>query len=313
LSPSSPPPTDRSGPSEQTRKADRERDGETSADAKPRRDPSRTAGSLSGDADQVPSPADLDALAAWVDTQLAEDGVENEHFLQEVDRIRNELAPRTPSPPPVRAPEHGRRPEWSEELPEESDGPDRWGAPSPYLEERLNIARSAAARLAREAERAGSDVSGLKAHLETIDRELGRASAELDFVRANGRSEKDLDTPHSPVAASLSPPARAGTEGPPAMAPVTGTYEDFTVARYNYTVSALHRRRRSLGWGTVVVAVGISALLLVLTLRAHEPAPPIWLAGLPLVWMIPVPFFVAAFRGTQRVLKENRLELPEAT
>jgi hypothetical protein len=177
----------------------------------------------------------------------------------------------------------------------------------------LNIARSAAARLAREAERVGSDVPGLKTQLETIDRELGRASAELDFVRANGRSEKDLDTPYSHVPAAPSPLARGGTEGLSAMSPVTGSYEDFTVARYNHTVSALHGRRRSLGLGTVVVAVGISALLLVLTLRAHEPAPPIWLAGLPLVWMIPVPFFVAAFRGTQRVLKENRLELPEAT
>jgi len=109
-------------------------------------------------------------------------------------------------------------------------------------------------------------------------------------------------------------PGSSATVPPGPGSPATslsGSYPDYTVNRYNQTVSALHDRRRAIAWGTIVIAIGISALLLVLTLRAHEAMPTIWLASLPLVWMVPVPFFVAAFRGTQRVLQENRLELPE--
>jgi len=180
----------------------------------------------------------------------------------------------------------------------------RWGKTSPYLEERLKLARSAASRLAQEADRAERSLSGLKHDLMTIDHELGHAAHELSFERSNNLAGGPTE-PGYPTDPTTPPTLPS--------APLSGSYPDFTVARYNATVSALHARRLSLAWGTVVVAVGISALLLVLTLRANEPIPATWLAVLPLVWMVPVPFFMAAFRGTQRVLKENRLELPEET
>jgi hypothetical protein len=167
-------------------------------------------------------------------------------------------------------------------------------------------------------------VSSLREDLETIDRELARAREELDFQLADSSSESpgppvDLPPAPPPVAPISRPGAGAGRGAKPASQPprgdprksLTGSFPDFTVSRYNQTVSALHARQRSIGWGTVVAAVGISALLLVLTLRADEPLPAMWLALLPLVWMVPVPFFLAAFRGTHRVLRQNRMELPE--
>jgi len=36
------------------------------------------------------------------------------------------------------------------------------------------------------------------------------------------------------------------------------------------------------------------------------------LAILPVVWMIPVPFFLVSFRSTHRLLRRERLELSEA-
>jgi hypothetical protein len=35
-----------------------------------------------------------------------------------------------------------------------------------------------------------------------------------------------------------------------------------------------------------------------------------WIAVLPAIWMIPVPFFVLSFFVTQRVLRRNHLDLP---
>ena len=246
----------------------------------------------------------------------------DEEFLREIDRIQGALT----SQGDTQDPSAGHRaptPDWREDEPVRTEESERWGAPSPYLEERLNTARGVAARLSADAVRVEEEVSSLKAALATIDRELGRAAEELAFERSQRSAVPPSEVkprPAPPAPASPDPAKRVAVRGPglnPAPAkeaswvPLTGSYPDFTVGRYNETVSALHARRRSIGWGTVVVAVGISALLLVLTLRADEPLPVIWLAVLPLVWMIPVPFFLAAFRGTQRVLKKNRLELPE--
>jgi len=233
---------------------------------------------------------------------------EDGYVLREIERVREELAPRFGPARPSRAPEDSHR----------------WGAPSPYLEERLNVARAMAAQLAAEASDDRLVAPGVKSALESIDHELGRASAELGFVRTEAWAEEYPDgvswrvpgplspLPAHPVvdrrASAIAPhhPEDAGPVGPP-----TGSFEDFTVARYNRTVSALHSRRRALGWGTVAAAAGISAVLLYLTLRAHEAVPVIWLAILPLIWMIPVPFFAAGFRGTHRILRQGRLELPE--
>ena len=248
-----------------------------------------------------------------------------EEFLREIDRIQGDLASQTPTAAAraARRPA-GTQPDWREDLPPGSDGESRWGARSPYLEERLRLARGAASRLTTAARTMEQSVSTIRENLETIDQELARAREELNFERSGASS----DSPETEFDPSKEPPSvhpAAPAQGPkpiPAVSPtrkpredsrraLTGSFPDFTVSRYNETVSSLHARRKSIAWGTVVAATGISALLLVLTLRANEPLPVIWLAVLPLVWMVPVPFFMAAFRGTQRVLRQNRLELPE--
>jgi hypothetical protein len=249
----------------------------------------------------------------------------DEEFLREIDQIEADLVSQTnPTPPAPPSPEPASRappPDWREDAPDERG--DQWGAPSPYLEERLQVARTLASRLTNEVRQAEQSVTGLRADLESIDRELDQAYEELTFERGHTwgpvpEASGSNETPGSGALSSAPSPPPVTGDGPFADAPsgsdrpgLTGSYADFTLGRYNATVSALHSRRRSLAWGTVVAASGISALLLVLTLRAAEPLPPIWLAGLPLVWMVPVPFFMAAFRGTQRILHRNRLELPE--
>ncbi|MGP8075848.1 MAG: hypothetical protein ACLP8Y_03810 [Thermoplasmata archaeon] len=188
------------------------------------------------------------------------------------------------------------------------------------------MARTAVGELVTQSQGVGEELEGLRHGLAMVDREIDRASAELGFIQSNpwdeGAGEVEswrVATTHPlsrehPVVAPAAPLASKGVIPPDSsIPPLTGSYEDFTVERYNRTVSNLHDRRLALGWGTVAAAVAISSSLLWLTLQAHEPVPPIWLAVLPLVWMVPVPFFVAAFRGTQRVLRENRLELSEET
>jgi len=238
--------------------------------------------------------------------------------------MQAELAPRRSRSSPTASPESDPSPEWAES-PNDRDqsGEREGGEPSPYFEERLTIVRSVAAQLAEQARTVERSVRELRSSLETIDQELGRASSELGFVRALGWDDTGPHAGSWRAAAGLpGESTRPETDNltvtapSPSLAPIprpTGSFQDFTVERYNRTVGELHDRRRAVGWGSVVAAVAISAVLLVVTLQAHEPLPPMWLAVLPVVWMVPVPFFVAAFRGTHRVLKENRLELREET
>ena len=236
---------------------------------------------------------------------FASRGDEEEFFLQEIDRLRGDLASRSSGT--AARPPGDELPAWDESPVEHGSPHEEWGAPSPYLEERLAIAGSLASELSSRALTVERNLKGLRTALETIEQELGHASEELGFVRSQGLLEESRA--EDARTAAISHPSGLPSRTPAA----TGSYEDFTVARYNETVGDLHARRRAVGWGAIVLAIAISAILLYLTLRAHEAVPPIWLAVLPLVWMVPVPFFVAAFRGTHRVLRENRLELPEET
>jgi len=255
-------------------------------------------------------------------TELFSPGEEDEFVLEELDRLRDELSPRRPGAngPAEESP--------TPPAPRERSAPDAvassWAEPSAYLEERLSVARSTMGELVVQAKNVGQDLEGLRSALSAVDREIDRATAEIGFLQSAPWDEGDGQAVAWRVPDAHAPPSELGGpqgSGRPAEAspsvekpevpPASGSYEDFTVARYNRTVSELHRRRLALGWGTVALAVAISGTLLWLTIQAHQPVPPIWLAALPLVWMIPVPFFVAAFRGTQRVLRENRLELSE--
>ena len=268
------------------------------------------------------------AVRSTSGSPAAEDGadvfspVQPDSFLVEVDQLRGELACRVPkaTAPPGGSHDHVGPPA-DEGFPVESD---RWGKASPYLEERVNLAQTAASRLSKESSALSLGVDSLRRDLHSLDSELARISEELGFLRSSDeesapwdegrelgsalpghRTEEGRESSPFPPSGTGTEPGHTGEEGP------TGSFSDFTLARYNRTVKDLHARRRWLFWGTVGLAALISGILLFLTLRANEPVPPVWLAFLPLVWMVPVPFFVAAFRGTHRVLGRNQLDLPE--
>jgi len=206
-------------------------------------------------------------------------------------------------------------------LPRPSRSPDFWGAPSPYLDERLAAARAASIAVSHEFVRMERRAHALRGTVERLQGELDDASAELAFLRSSaafdGESEDDLDPPERParfgLAALVGSEARRRTSTDPearrADAPV---FEAFTADRYDATVRQAQSRHGGVAAATVLLAVLISSGLLALTYFAHEPMPVWWLAVLPLVWLIPVPFFIASFRGTHRLLGQKRLELTEA-
>ncbi len=192
------------------------------------------------------------------------------------------------------------------------------GVPVLYLEERIDSADRLTRRLGQEVEKSGGRSRAVDDHLEAIHQELGRAARELQFLVSEVGA--GFDRPAKPATAraawdeSDEPPVRtrsADVNDTLPVRPVLATgaqFEEFTAERYDTTVAQLKSRRRSLlGW-TIGLAVGISGALEVLNLLAHEPTPVPWLAFLPIVWILPVPFFVLSFRGTQRVLKGNHLE-----
>jgi hypothetical protein len=180
---------------------------------------------------------------------------------------------------------------------------------SPYLEERLEVARVSMANLGRELRELGDRWEGLRVAAELLEQEIGNASAEVEYL-AHDRADDDVDPP-APALARGAASARPAFAAPPAT-PAQGPepYAHFTVARYNRTIGDLKGRRRRLAWWTVVLAGAISAVFVTFSLLAHEPTPVIWLAVLPAIWMIPVPFFLVSFLSTQRVLRRNHLDFP---
>ncbi|MCI4334367.1 MAG: hypothetical protein L3K04_01845 [Thermoplasmata archaeon] len=199
------------------------------------------------------------------------------------------------------------------------------GAPSPYLDERLSSARLVASALGRELHRMEQRSRGLRQAIDTIEQELSRADRELSHLRttewqAEGEptspSRSSVSGPRSP-----SPPARPPAPEPRevlAAPPETerrvggGPFRSFTVSRYNDTVGGFQRRWRQVARRVLLTAAVISIGLEALLLIARQPFPAWWIAVLPVVWMIPVPFFLASFRGTQRVLRQVPFVLPAA-
>lgn len=193
------------------------------------------------------------------------------------------------------------------------------GFPALYLEERIGSASRLADRLGATIERAGPRSAEVDRDLEELHDELRRASRELEFLgtevgfgfdrRTTPPRGKPIwdESVDEPATGSIDPAPEAvvGVQSGPSGVPA---FCQFTATRYDRTVRQLKaRRRRIFGW-TVGLAAGISIALEVLNVLAREPMPPWWLALLPLVWLIPVPFFVLAFRGTQRTLRANHLE-----
>lgn len=218
--------------------------------------------------------------------------------------------PAEESPPPEPEPESTLQPRGEMLVPSppsELDG--QIGAPSPYLEQRLATAQNVAAELSGEFEQMERRSTELRQTAASLETELRRVTDEVVFLR-----ERDAQVA---MAEFGGPPGEDAPEGPPGSPPAprkgAPPYEWYTVQRYNATIRRAVAGRRRLAFTTVALAVGISIGLLALTLLANEPIPHPWiLALLPVVWLIPVPFFIASFRGTQRVLGRQPLEISES-
>ena len=189
-----------------------------------------------------------------------------------------------------------------------------WGEPSPYLEERMGGARTAAADLGRALDEIAARSGQLRTTVANLEDELTRASREIQFLRNEEPVAEPMPLPSTPVGArseaatqARPKPARSAVAARPA-APAA-SFAQYTTERYNRSVGVLADRRTKIGGTMLVLAAAISAVLLVITYLSHDPTPPFFLAGLPVIWMIPVPFFVVSFRGTQRVLRTNPMNL----
>lgn len=178
---------------------------------------------------------------------------------------------------------------------------------TPYLEERLRIAGASMVVLGRELRNLEQRWGGLRQSAEVLEQELASAVREVDFLRSSARIGPEA-TAVPPPSSRASPTDRATATPPTPSRPEP--YGAFTAARYHRTVGGLKGRRRALAWWTVLLAATISAILIILALLAGESTPPVWIAVLPAVWLIPVPFFVVSFLATHRVLRRNRLDLP---
>ncbi len=197
-------------------------------------------------------------------------------------------------------------------------------AVTPYLEERLRLANVALGGFGAGLDDLDARSASLRETAQTLEQELRQAQRELDFLRGSARLEEERPL------ATAAPPRTfvdAGVERPPSPRvwstgrvapgegalrgrPMAGAFGEYTTSRYNRTISDLKARRRRLATYTVAFAALISTGLLILTFLAREPMPPLYVAILPAVWMVPVPFFLASFLGTHRVLRRNHLNLP---
>jgi hypothetical protein len=252
-------------------------------------------------AESVPSPSDA---SAPLDRRE-----EYRSVLDLIDQLGRELKPRSDG-----APESGLR-STSEAYPEgttaaEEAASDLPTESSPYLEERLAVASGSIVSLGQEVRVMGEHWQRLQGTVELLERELGMAAREVAFLSsADGTPPAPLPIPVEVPRSSPAPTPVAVRAPSPTSTPPTPAYLGFTAARYNATVDGLKGRRRRLALWTAVLAAIISAALVALALWAHEPTPPLWLAVLPVLWMVPVPFFVLSFFGTQRVLRRNHLNV----
>lgn len=202
-------------------------------------------------------------------------------------------------------------------------------APSGYFEEHLEAARRAVGDVDEKVEELQKTSALLRQRVASAETELGRISREYQFLQdrlnaapstgnAGGTAapwSEDDPAPPSPLRASRSSAISSGSftaiqaasaDGP---APV---YESFTVDRYNRTIDSLKDRRTKLVAWTLLLSAVIGIVLVLVVLYSPVVNPPIWVAVLPLVWVVPIPYFVLSFRGSHRVLQRNHLNLPEA-
>ncbi len=256
---------------------------------------------------------------------------ETDRVLLELFEIESELTRRRPVAPDPPAPlVVAPDPTWAppSRTPVRSPIADRT-ASSPVLDPYLDAARRRAEELARDWREAGSRLEPLSAAVEAIQLQLERSAhalsgGEQGVAAAPGARlaqwAEPIALPASPADGRYSAGVgsleglRAETVVPGRAEEVPpGPYCDFTLARYNRSITSLQTRRRSIAVGTVLASAAISAGLLTLTLIAPVSTPASWVSALPIVWMVPVPFFTLAFRGTLRILGQGSFLLGRPT
>lgn len=272
---------------------------------------------------------------AWPRASSPEDSAgsglpeEDPLILDEIDRIIAELqtrrgeGPAPTEPTPRTAPYSGTGAAFAAAHPGALTG-----TPSGYLDEHLDGARREIGLIQEEVGRLTDTSTQLRQRVAAAQNELDRIAQEYDFLRdriglagssvpadasAPLWSEGEVDPSRSSSAggATMVPgsfPAirTSSSDGPPPV------YEAYTVDRYNRTIDSFTNGRRKVVVWTLVLSAAIGAALVLVVLFSPVVHPPVWVAVLPLVWIIPIPYFLLAFRGTQRVLERNRLNLPEA-
>ena len=201
------------------------------------------------------------------------------------------------------------------------------GAPSSYFEEHLLGARQAVGHIQEKVQELQDMSATLLQRVSAAESEIDRITREYLFVRNQARSNGGSPGPPAPSWSEGEPDERhpSWDEGSPPLASGAFTaihaasaggtppvFEGFTVDRYNRTIDSVKAGRTKLVLLTLILSAGVGIALLALVLYSPVVYPPLWVAALPLVWIIPIPYFLLSFRGTQRVLERNHLNLPEA-
>ncbi len=159
-----------------------------------------------------------------------------------------------------------------------------------------------------------SRLEGLGLRLEASEASIARPNRGTgdgttgSLAEPGGSSSVDAARTAEVVAVSH-PYGPSRSESPPV--PPAPVYAAYTVRRYNETIDALKDRHAGLVIVSLLLSALIAILLVEIVLRSPATSPPVWIAVLPLVWVVPLPFFLLSFRGTHRVLDRNHLNLPE--
>lgn len=227
--------------------------------------------------------------------------------LTELAQLDADLRSRKSSPVAT-APAPGPQPPvYSEDPAPAAPSPDQL---TPHLEERIELASASLVQLGAGLRAMDDQWRTLRAEADRLEAQMDGAAQELEFLREKGGASPAAPGPQ----ALLSSPSEALAARSAAHRPhVDAPYGEFTAERYTRTVRAVKSRRRSMAAWTIGCAVIISGALLTFTYLAHEAAPVLWIALLPLVWLIPVPFFLVSFRATQRIIAQDALDLAGTT
>jgi hypothetical protein len=195
------------------------------------------------------------------------------------------------------------------DLPSEPPAADG-GPPTPHLEERIELASASLVQIGAGLRAIDNQWAAIRAEAGRLEQQMDGAAQELEHLRERGGAAPAGPAPQVLLA---SPTEVLAARVAARRAPVEAPYVEFTADRYRRTVSAVKKRRRSMAVWTIGLAAAISGALLTFTYLAHEAAPPLWIAVLPLVWLIPVPFFFVSFLSTQRIIAQDALELAEGS